>query len=208
MARSKVLLTEDVPNLGLTGEIHTVAGGFARNYLLPRGMAMIATKGAQKQAEEIKQAGIRRRAQQRSDAEAQASVINEQRLLFHVRAGDNDRLYGSITSGDIADRLEEGVGFEVDRRRIQLGAALRDLGIHEVDIQLMPEVKATFLVALVREEETWADAEARIQQIEADAQAEADQAAADEMAAEAERARITEEEAQAEADVAEANAEM
>ncbi len=208
MARTKVLLIEDVPNLGLTGEIHTVAGGYARNYLLPRSMAMIATKGAQKQAEEIKQAGIRRRAQQRSDAEAQANVINEQRLLFAVRAGDNDRLYGSITSGDIADQLEEKVGFEVDRRRIQLGAALRDLGIHEIDIQLMPEVKATFLVALVREEETWADAEARAQQIEADAQAEADQMAADEMVAEAERARITEEEAQAEADVAAANDEM
>src|SRR5262245_30811806 len=102
MGRMKVLLTQDVTNLGLAGEIHTVAGGYARNYLMPRCMVVLATKGALKQAEEIKQSGIRRRARERANAEAQAQMIAQQKLLFSARAGENDRLYGSITSADIA----------------------------------------------------------------------------------------------------------
>lgn len=179
MARMKVLLTEDVPNLGLAGEIYSVAGGFARNYLMPRGMAVIATKGALKQAEEIKQAGIRRRAQERASAEAQAQVISGKKLLFHANAGENDRLYGSVTSSDIAERLSEIVGFEIDRRRILLGQALRELGIFEVPVRLMPEVEPTFLVAVVREGETWADADAH-----AAAKAAATQAAQEDVEAE------------------------
>ena len=88
MARVKVLLIDDVPNLGLAGEVYTVAGGYARNYLMPRGMAIIASKGAMKQAEEIRQAGIRRRAQMRAGAEAQAQVISGKRLIFEANAGD------------------------------------------------------------------------------------------------------------------------
>jgi large subunit ribosomal protein L9 len=157
----KVLLTQDVANLGLAGEIHSVAGGYARNYLMPRGMVVLATKGAMKQAEEIKQAGIRRRAKERANAEAQAQMIIQQKLLFTARAGENNRLYGSITPADIADELSKAVGFEVDRRRIQLEHPLRDLGIFDVEIRLMPEVAPKFKVAVVREGEGWADAEAR-----------------------------------------------
>ena len=105
MGQMKVLLTEDVPNLGLAGEVHSVAGGYARNYLMPRGMVVLATKGALKQADDIRQAGIRRRAVERANAEAQAQVISQQKLLFAARAGENDRLYGSVTSADIAERL-------------------------------------------------------------------------------------------------------
>lgn len=176
MARMKILLTEDVPNLGLAGEVHTVAGGFARNYLIPRGEAIPATKGALKQAEEIRQAATRKRAQERANAESQAALLGQQRLLFQVRAGENGRLYGSVTSADIAEKLKEQVGFEVDRRRILLPAAIRDLGIHTLEIRLMPEVSATFPVAVVREEETWEDAERR----QARRQAEAQRAEAEE----------------------------
>lgn len=161
MARMKVLLTQDVVDLGLAGEIYTVAGGFARNYLMPRGLAVLATKGALKQAEEIKQAGIRRRAKERASAEAQAQVIQGKKLLFAANAGENDRLYGSVTGADIAERLAEVVGFEIDRRRIQLDQALRDLGIYNLTLRLMPEVTADFQVAVVREDENWAAAEAR-----------------------------------------------
>jgi large subunit ribosomal protein L9 len=157
----KVLLTQDVANLGLAGEIHSVAGGYARNYLMPRGLVVLATKGAMKQAEDIKQAGIRRRARERANAEAQAQMIAQQKLLFTARAGENNRLYGSITPADIADELSKAVGFEVDRRRIQLEHPLRDLGIFDVEIRLMPEVAPKFKVAVVREGEGWADAEAR-----------------------------------------------
>lgn len=183
MARMKVLLTQDVPNLGMAGEIYAVAGGFARNYLMPRGMAVIATKGALKQAEEIKQAGIRRRAQERANAEAQAQVIAGKKLLFQANAGENDRLYGSVTSVDIAERLSEAVGFEIDRRRIVLDQALRELGIFELPLRLMPEVTTTFKVAVVREGGTWADAEAY----------EAAKAAAAQVEEEADEAEETEE---------------
>ncbi len=161
MARMKVLLLKDVQDLGEAGEVYSVAGGYARNYLMPRGMAVLATRGALKQAEEIKQAGIRRRAQERSNAEAQAQMISGKRLLFAANAGENDRLYGSITASDIAEQLAAAVGFEIDRRRIQIEHGLRDLDIHDVAIRLMPDIAATFKVAVVREGEDWAAAEKR-----------------------------------------------
>jgi large subunit ribosomal protein L9 len=161
MARMKVLLTKDVPDLGEAGEVYAVAGGYARNYLMPRGMAVLATRGALKQAEEIKLAGIRRRAQERSNAEAQAQVISGKRLLFAANAGENDRLYGSVTAADIAEQLASAVGFDIDRRRIQIEHGLRDLGIHDVSIRLMPDIAATFKVAVVREGEDWPAAEKR-----------------------------------------------
>jgi large subunit ribosomal protein L9 len=114
-----------------------------------------------KQAEDIRQAGIRRRARERANAEAQAQMIAQQKLLFAARAGENNRLYGSVTTTDIAEALSKAVGFEVDRRRINLEHGLRDLGIHMVELRLMPEVAPKFQVAVVREGESWADAEAR-----------------------------------------------
>lgn len=181
MARMKVLLTEDVPSLGLAGEVHTVAKGYARNYLIPRREAILATKGALKQAEDIRMAAIRKRAQERSNADAQAEVLNGQQLLFNVRAGENDRLYGSITTSDIAEQIEEKVEFEVDRRRIVLNQPIRELGLYDVTIRLMAEVEATFGVAVVREGEGWADAEQREQDREAAALAEAEEEAVAEL---------------------------
>ena len=181
MARMKVLLTEDIPTLGLAGEVHTVARGYARNYLIPRREAILATKGALKQAEDIRQAAIRKRAQERSNADAQAEVLNGIQLLFNVRAGDNDRLYGSITTSDIAESVEETVEFEVDRRRIALNQPIRELGLYDVTIRLMAEVEATFAVAVVREGEGWEDAEQRERDREAAAQAEAEAEAAAEL---------------------------
>lgn len=180
MGRMKVLLTQDVVNLGHAGEVHAVAGGYARNFLMPNGLAVLASKGALKQAEEIREAAMRRRAKERADAEAQAAVINNQRLLFAARAGENDRLYGSVTTSDIAERLSEAVGFEVDRRRIELEHPLRDLGIYNLELRLMAEVIAKFTVAVVREGESWVEAEARAAKPAAEepAEAETDEAAA------------------------------
>jgi large subunit ribosomal protein L9 len=157
----KVLLTQDVANLGLAGEVHAVAGGYARNYLMPRGLAVLATRGALKQAEEIRQAGMRRRARERANAEAQAEMVRAQRLLFEARAGETGRLYGSVTAADIAERMSELVGFEVDRRKIHLDHPIRDLGIYQLEMRLLADVTATFPVAVVHEGESWADAEAR-----------------------------------------------
>ena len=173
MARMKVLLLQDVPELGNAGNIFSVAGGYARNYLMPRKLAVIASKGALKQAEEIKEAALRRRARERANAEAQAQLIKGQKLLFAANAGENERLYGSVTSADVAERLSAAVGFEGDRRKIQLEHALRDLGIYDLTVRLMPEVAATFKVAVVREGENWAAAEGRIAAKQAAAQAAA-----------------------------------
>ncbi len=161
MSRMKVLLLKDVPELGDAGEIYAVAGGYARNYLMPRGLAVLATKGAMKQAEEIKDAGLRRRARERASAEAQAQVIQGKRLLFTANAGENDRLYGSVTVAEIAEKLGEMVEFEVDRRRIEMEHAIRDLGVYDVAIRMMADVYGKFKVAVVREGEGWSEAEAR-----------------------------------------------
>ena len=182
MARMKVLLTKDVAELGQAGNIYSVAGGYARNYLMPRGLAILATKGALKQAEEIKQAGVRQRARERANAEAQAQLIKGQRLLFTANAGENDRLYGSVTSADIAEKLSAAVGFEVDRRKIQLDAALRDLGVYSLTVRLMPEIVPTFQVAVVREGEDWKAADAKAAAKAAAAKAASDSEAAAENA--------------------------
>jgi len=193
MARTKVLLIQDIPEIGLAGEIHAVAGGYARNFLFPRGMAILATRGAMKQAEEIRQAGIRVRARERSNAEAQAQVITQQRLLFEANAGENDRLYGSVTSGEVAERLAEACGFDIDRRRLQLHQPLRELGVFELEMRLMQDVSPIFTVAVVREGETWDDADARLAaKAELEAQEAAAQKAADEAAAAAEASEAAE----------------
>ena len=184
MARTKVLLTQDVMDLGEAGDVRIVAGGFARNYLFPRGVAVLATRGALKQAEEIRRAGIIRRAQEREHAESQAAVIQDNKLLFAAKAGDTDRLYGSVTTADIADRLTEIAGFEVDRRRIQLEHPIRDLGIYDLALRLMAEVSADFQVAVVREGETWDDAESRAKAKATAEAAEAEELASAEAAAE------------------------
>jgi large subunit ribosomal protein L9 len=161
MARTKVLLTQDIATLGQAGNVYTVAAGYARNYLMPRGFAVLATKGALKQAEGIKETAMRKRAQERANATAQAEIISRQRLLFMANAGDNDRLYGSVTSADIAEKLTAACGVEVDRRRIQLEHPIRELGIYQIQIRLLPEIHPEFTVGVVRDGEGWADADAR-----------------------------------------------
>jgi large subunit ribosomal protein L9 len=186
MARTKILLTEDVMDLGEAGDVRVVAGGYARNYLFPRGFAVLATKGALKQAEEIRRAGMLRRAQLRAHAESQAEVIRGMKLLFEAKAGDTDRLYGSVTSAEIAERLSELAGFEVDRRGLQLEHPIRDLGIYELTLRFMADVSAEFLVAAAREGETWTDAEKRAAVKAAAEAAKAAEEAAEEEAAEEE----------------------
>ncbi len=196
MARIKVLLLQDLDTLGQAGEVYAVAAGYARNFLMPQGIAMPATKGMMKQAEEIREAGMRRRAKERSDAEAVAAIIDKQRLLFQVKAGETGRLYGSINTADLGDSLAAATELEIDRRKIMLEQPIRDLGMHQVRVRLMAEVYAEFTVGVVQENEGWAEAEAylRAQQEEEAAQAAADaavaatvkaQAAAEEAAAEA-----------------------
>lgn len=135
----KVLLLEDVDNLGLAGAVVTVPGGYGRNYLIPRKLAKVATEGAMKESDIIAKAGERKRARQLGAAQVLAKQLEETTLQFTARAGETGKLYGSITTAELAEALEARLGVEIDRRKI-ISDPLRQLGEHEVEIRLMAGV--------------------------------------------------------------------
>lgn len=148
----QVLLIKNVPELGKAGEIKNVADGYARNYLFPRQLAVFATPGAVRQTALQREATARRQDKATSEAQALASLLDGTVVSFQARAGDSDRLYGSITSSNIADALQEKTGHEVDRRKIDLDEPLKELGTHAVTIRLAPEATAKITVIIERED--------------------------------------------------------
>lgn len=149
----KVLLTKDVDNLGRAGEVRRVAQGFARNYLFPRGLAMLPTEGAVRHVEIMKRADGKRNAKLTADAQELAAKLAARPLNFTAKVGEQGRLYGSITSQDIADQLKEQWGLEVDRRKIELAEPLKQIGEHQVQLHLHGEVRATVNVQIAAEAE-------------------------------------------------------
>ena len=147
----KVLLTQDVYNLGQAGEVKTVADGYGRNYLLPRGMAVLATAGAIKRADTIKAAALRRRAQEQSDMQAVAQVINGATLTFTARAGEKGKLYGSITTAQIAEKISALLGREFDRRKIALREPIRTVGNYPVQVRLATDIVPVVNVVVAQE---------------------------------------------------------
>lgn len=139
MANTNVLLREDVDNLGGRGEIVKVRTGYARNYLLPQGLATLATKGNIKQVEQERSALLRKAAQEKSTAEAQANQMSNISLSFERRAGEQGALFGSVTSMDIAEALK-AKGYEIDRRKINLKEAIKETGDYTVPVKLHREV--------------------------------------------------------------------
>jgi len=148
----QVLLLKDVEQLGVAGEVKRVADGYARNYLFPRGWAVVATPGAVKQVKQIRLAETNRQAKAVSEAQALARLLDGLAVSFRARAGEGDRLYGSITNLAIAEALGEQVGREIDRRKIELDEPLKELGTHAVTIHLGPEAEAKVTVVIEREE--------------------------------------------------------
>ena len=132
----KVVLTKDVPNLGAAGEVKEVADGYARNYLMPKGFATLATTGLIKQAQERAEAQRKRDLKARTDAEALSQRINGQTVRFVVKVGELDRLYGSITNVDVAEQLGSQIGAEIDRRRVELGDPIKRAGVYSVVVNL------------------------------------------------------------------------
>ena len=159
MARTKVLLKEAVGELGVAGDVCTVARGFARNYLVPNGLAVWATKSALKQADELRRIGLLKLAKQKEEAEAQAEVIRGRRLLFFANAGETNRLYGSVTQADITERIQADTEIELDRRTLLMDGPVRSLGVTPVRIRLMQGIESFIEVGVVREDETWDNAE-------------------------------------------------
>lgn len=142
----KVVLRQAVADLGGVGEIVTVAGGYARNYLIPRGLAVAATKGNLKQAETWRQSRAAKDARTLADAEATKARLESQPMQVTAQAGPDGRLFGSITTTQIAEAVSAALGIEVDRHSIELAEPIRHLGLHEVRVPLHPEVTAVVTV--------------------------------------------------------------
>lgn len=150
MATTTVLLREDVDNLGARGEVVKVKSGYARNYLLPRKLAVEATSGNVRQIEAERAALLKKEARERSSAEGQASLMGGVRLQFERKVGEHGLLYGSVTAMHIADALKEK-GYEIDRRRVHLQEPIKQTGDYTVTVRLHREVSVEIPVTVAGE---------------------------------------------------------
>jgi len=146
----EVILKEDVPKLGGRGDVVKVAEGYGRNYLLPRKLAIEASARNKAVIEQMKAAAVRRFAKEKAGAEALAKQFDGVSVSFQRRAGEHDQLFGSVTSGDIAEALEKK-GFDVDRRKIQIHEPLKTLGEFTVPIKLHRDVTTHLKVVIEKE---------------------------------------------------------
>ena len=147
----EVILKEDVNKLGHRGDVVKVADGYGRNFLLPKKLAMEATAANKVVIEQMKQAAVRQSAREKSEAELLVKQLNQVELVFERKVGENDHLFGSVTSAEIAQQLEHK-GFNIDRRKLQLGEPLRQLGEFHVPVKLHREVTAHIKVTVKAEE--------------------------------------------------------
>ena len=145
----KIVLREDVDNLGRKGDMLEVADGYARNYLVPRGLALKASKGIVKQAESMRRSREVREVRERAAAEEVAAKISGARVEITARAGEGGKLFGSVTSSDIAEAVLAQTGLEIDRRKIELVEPLKELGPAELAVRLHSGVDATIHVEVV-----------------------------------------------------------
>ncbi len=146
----EVILREDVAHLGRIGEIVRVKNGYARNYLIPHGKAYPATKGNKRQVEFEDARRMKRLELEKGEAEAFAARLADVTLAFTAKTGDGDRLFGSITTADIADKLAEA-GHQVDRRHIELHEPIKVIGEHRIGIRLHMDVKPEIVVTVTKE---------------------------------------------------------
>ncbi len=145
----EVVLRSDIEKLGKRGDIVNVSDGFARNYLIPRGQAILATKGIQAQATSMRNARDRVDAKNRQEAEVVARQIVGATVRIEARAGAEGKLFGSVTNHDIADALKEQTGLELDRKQLSSHEPLKTAGMHEVPVKLHSEVQVTLNVEVV-----------------------------------------------------------
>ena len=148
----EVILKEDVAKLGHRGDVVKVAEGYGRNYLLPHKLAIEATQANKAVIEQMKASAVRKSAVEKADSEALAKQLDAVSLSFHRKAGEKDHLFGSVTSSDIADALEQK-GFNIDRRKIQLNEPLKNIGDFEVPIRLHRDVVSKVKVSVQKEAE-------------------------------------------------------
>jgi large subunit ribosomal protein L9 len=147
----EVILREDIERLGTRGQVVTVAPGYARNFLLPRRLAVAATEANKKIVEQERQAYLRKEAKLKTEAEDLSKLLTGVTVSIMQKAGENDQLFGSVTSKDIAEALEKQ-NFTVDRRKVLLDEPIKQLGEFKVPVRLHRDVTAEVTVQVVREE--------------------------------------------------------
>jgi large subunit ribosomal protein L9 len=148
----KVVFLEDVPGTAQVGEVKAVKNGFARNYLLPRNLASPATPDAIQHASALAKVEEKRQAALDSDAQKQLDKLTDAAITVKARVGEQGRLYGSITAGDIADELSKLIGEEFDRRKIELAEPIREIGEYHVSIRMTRNVHGAVDLTVVAEE--------------------------------------------------------
>lgn len=149
----KVILADDVDKLGRKGDVVTVKSGYARNFLLPNGLALAATKGGLRQAEQMQKARAEAEERTKEEAAAKVAKLGAHPVYISARAGEEGRLFGSVTASDVARAIEEQLDEAVDRRHIRLEEAIRSLGTHQVEVHLHEEVNALVAVEVIAHEE-------------------------------------------------------
>lgn len=148
----EVILMDDVDGLGDTGEIVRVADGYARNYLLPRGLAAAVNAGTRRQVEKRKIAAEAKRVALRAAAEEKVAKLSAVVLTITVKTGADGKLFGSVTAADVVDALKKQAGFEATRQQVDLGQHhIKELGDHTVSVRLYKDVKADIKVTVVQE---------------------------------------------------------
>ncbi|GAA2375411.1 50S ribosomal protein L9 [Nonomuraea africana] len=145
----KLILTTEVSGLGAPGDIVEVKDGYGRNYLVPRGYAILWTRGGEKQIASIKKARDAREIRDLGTAKEVAGQLGALKVKLTTRAGESGRLFGSITTADIADAVKKAGGPVLDRRRIEIVNAIKSVGSHKVSVKLHPEVSASVDVEVV-----------------------------------------------------------
>jgi large subunit ribosomal protein L9 len=147
----EVILREDIDNLGTRGQVVKVAPGYARNFLLPKRMAVAATEANKKIVEQERQAHLRKEAKEQSEAQDLAKIMTGATVRIAQKAGENDQLFGSVTSKDIAEALA-AQNYNIDRRRILLEDPIRQLGEYKVTVRLHKDVPVEITVIVAKEE--------------------------------------------------------
>ena len=142
----KVILRSNVEGGGNTGDVVEVANGYAQNFLMPKGLAMRATEGAVSQAADMKRSRDLQDLKQREVAEEAAQRLEAVAISIQARVGQDDQLYGSVTTSDIAEAVQAQTGIELDRRNMSLEEPIRQVGTHQVEMRLHPEVRAQLTV--------------------------------------------------------------
>jgi large subunit ribosomal protein L9 len=148
----KVILLENVNKLGKTGELVEVSQGYARNFLFPKGLAEPADEGKIKVLKEKAKAEKKRKAKAEQDAEKTAKQLSNKTVVISVKTGEQGRLYGSITSKDVADAIEKDLGIKIDKKKVELSAPIRALGTYNVSIKLFPGISSDLSIKIVAEE--------------------------------------------------------